>query len=240
MEEYTLKEESAEDIYTSVDSVWPQNNRWYNYTHKCIIQFVLSSLKNRLKQTSLYLNAGSGGSTYNLPGNCFHVDIAENLIQMFPNHFIASIESLPFSNNVFDATICVGSVINYCDVVKSITELTRTLKPGGYLVLEFERSNTGELWGTKEYGKSSTIQKYEYLGHTHTLFLYSEHIIKQLLQKNGLHIIRYHRFHCLSALVNRITKHEEASGRFSCFDPLFLPISYFTAHNIILLCKKVL
>lgn len=232
------QEEHTEDIYTSMNSVWPENNRWYDYTHKKIIEFVLASLQNRLDKSSTYLNAGSGGSVYDLPGICYHVDIAKNLIYKLPNHVVASIENLPFSNNTFHAEICVGSVLNYCDVFKSIQEIARTLKPEGYLVLEFERSNTGELWGTKEYGKSATVQKYEYMGHLHTLFLYSENLVIKILKENNLDVIKLLRFHNLSALVNRITGREEMSGQFARFDPLLMPISYLTAHNVILLCRK--
>lgn len=233
-----MQEESAEEIYKSVNSVWPQNNRWYDYTHQRIIKFILLSLKNRLNEYSIYLNAGSGGSLYDIPGICYHADIAENLICHFPNYVVASIEQLPFPNSYFDAIICVGSVLNYCDAVQSICELTRTLKPSGYLVLEFERSNTGELLGTEEYGKGATFQKYEYMNHIHTLCLHSEHLIIDLLHERGMQIIRGQRFHCLSALMNRLTKQEEPSGRFGRFDPIFFPVSYFIAHNIIMLCKK--
>lgn len=233
-----MREESTEEIYKAMNSVWPQNNRWYDYTHRRIVQFVLSSLKSRLNEWSTYLNAGSGGSTYNLPGICYHADIAENLICHFPNYVVASIESLPFSNTYFDAAICVGSVLNYCDAVQGICELVRTLKPGGYLILEFERSNTGELWGSKEYGKGATFQKYEYMGHIHTLCLYSERIIVELLQGCGMRMIKCQRFHSLSALINRITKQEEPSGWFGRFDAILSPVSYFMAHNTIMLCKK--
>lgn len=233
-----MLEESAEEIYKSVNSVWPQNNRWYDYTHQRIIKFILLSLKNRLNEHSLYLNAGSGGSTYDLPGICCHVDITENLICHFPNHVVASIENLPFPNSHFDATICVGSVLNYCDAVQSIRELTRTLKSGSYLVLEFERSNTGELWGTQEYGKGATFQKYEYMGHIHTLCLYSERLIAELLRGYGMQILKCQRFHCLSALINRLTKQEETSGRFGRFDLILSPVSYLMAHNTIMLCRK--
>ena len=235
-----MQEKSTEEIYNSVSIVWPQNNRWYDYTHKKIIQFILASLKNRLNERSVYLNAGSGGSTYDIPGTCYHVDIAENLICHFPNYVVASIENLPFPDSHFDAIICVGSVLNYCDATQSIHELTRTLKPGGYLVLEFERSNTGELWGTKEYGKGGTFQKYEYMGYIHTLCLYSERLIINLLQGYGMQIVRRQRFHCLSAVINRLTKQEEASGWFGQCDVMFSPVSYLMAHNIIMLCKKKL
>lgn len=230
--------EKTKEIYSSMNNVWPENNRWYNYTHNIIIDFIESNLSNKLNNQSLYLNAGSGGSTYNLSGKCFHVDIAENLIKSFPYHYVASIENLPFSNSMFDATICVGSVINYCSALESITELSRTLKRGGYLIIEFERSNTAELWFDKEYSKKITMQRYEYLNHTHTLWLYEEKYIQKLLEKSGLRVIKYKRFHNLSSLINRITHQEEMSGQFSKYDKIFSPISYFMAHNIIMICRK--
>lgn len=234
------EEESAEEIYTALKSVWPEKNRWYDYTHQQIIQFVSSTLQQKLRVSDKYMNAGSGGSTYDIPGACYHVDVVENLIKCFPNHAVASIEMLPYPDAVFDATICVGSVINYCDLANSIRELARTLKPEGYLVLEFERSNTGELWGTKDYGAGATVQKYEYLGHIHKLWLYSERLVVQLLKENGLDVIKKRRFHCLSALANRVTRHEESSGRFGHFDPIMRPVSYMMAHNVIMLCQKLL
>lgn len=230
--------ESTKDIYSSVTSVWPENDRWYDYTQKCIMNFIKKYLTPKLTQESVYLNAGSGGSEYDLPGICHHVDIAENLIKQFPRFTVASIENIPPQDCSFDAAICVGSVINYCDAVKSVSELSRLIKHDGYLILEFERSNTGELWFTKEYGRTTTRQQYYYMGHTHTLWLYSENVIVNILKERGFSIVKRKRFHSVSALINRITCQEEYSGRFSKFDPLALPFSYLTAHNVIMLCKK--
>lgn len=233
-----MENESAKEIYSSMENVWPENDRWYDYTHNTIVKFIEDNLANKLFHQNIYLNAGSGGSVYSLSGTCYHVDIAENLIQSFPHHYVTSVENLPFSNAMFDATICVGSVINYCSALESITELARTLKKGGYLIIEFERSNTAELWFSKEYKKQITMQKYEYLNHTHTLWLYEEQYMRKLLKENGLNVIKYKRFHNFSALVNRITKKEEMSGKFCKYDGLFSLISYYMAHNIIMLCKK--
>lgn len=231
--------ESPKDIYSSMDSVWPDNDRWYNYTHNFILEFIKRYLAPKLSQESFYLNAGSGGTVYDIQGICHHVDIAENLICEFKNHTVASVENLPFEKDVFDAVICVGSVLNYCDAVISIKEISRVLKKGGYLVLEFERSNTGELLFTSEYGKNSTKQQYDYMGHTHTLWLYSEKMITQILNKCKLSVVKIERFHCVSALANRVFHQEEQSGKFAHYDVLFKPISYLLAHNTILLCKKL-
>ncbi len=231
--------ESPKDIYSSMNSVWPENNRWYNYTHKVILDFINKYFAPQLSQESCYLNAGSGGTAYDIQGICHHVDIAENLICEFEKYTVASVENLPFEKDVFDAVICVGSVLNYCDAIRSIKEISRVMKKGGYLVLEFERSNTGELLFTSEYGKNITKQQYNYMGHIHTLWLYSEKMISKILNDCGLLILKKERFHCISALVNRISHQEEQSGKFAHYDIWFKPISYLLAHNTILLCKKL-
>lgn len=101
--------ESPKDIYSSMICVWSDDDRWYNYTHKYILDFLSNNLAPKLSQKSVFLNFGSGGSEYDLQGSCHHLDIAENLISKFDR----------------------------------------------YLILEYERSNTGELWLTSEYGKKS-------------------------------------------------------------------------------------
>lgn len=233
-----MKKESTHEIYSSMENVWPESSHWYDFTHKQIINFIEDTLNSKLTNASLYLNAGSGGSEYNILGTCYHLDIVENLINGFPNHYVASIENMPFRDNMFDAIICVGSVLNYCSAMESINELTRVLKPGGFLILEFERSNTAELWLNKEYGKNATLQNYEYLNHTHSLWLYAENYIKELLYQNDTSVIKQNRFHNLSAAINRITKNEELAGKFGKFDSIFLPVSYFMSHNMIMLCQK--
>lgn len=234
-----MEVESTQEIYSKMNNVWPDNNRWYDYTHDYILNFISKYLASKLSQNSVYLNAGSGGSEYDLQGICHHVDIAENLICKFERYTVASIEDLPLKSEMFDAVICVGSVLNYCDAVSSIKEMARVTKQGGYLVLEFERSNTGELWFTSEYGKNTTKQQYDYMGHIHTLWLYSEKMIIEILNECGLSLVKRERFHCISALANRITHKEEYSGKYAKYDILIRPLSYFLAHNTILLCKKL-
>lgn len=234
-----MDSENPKDIYSSMSCVWPDDNRWYNYTRKYIVDFIAQNLAPRLSQESVFLNAGSGGSEYNLRGICHHVDIAENLINKFKLYTVTSIEKMPFEDNSFNSAICVGSVLNYCDAVTSLRELSRVIKHGGYLILEYERSNTGELWLTSEYGKNTTKQQYNYMGHTHTLWLYSEKVVEQILKECGLDIIKRERFHCISALVNRITHEEEYSGKFARYDTWVKPLSYLMAHNIIVVCQKL-
>lgn len=133
-----METENTEKIYSSLNNVWPQNNSWYSHLHKMIIRYVENNLNRILHTNSKYLNAGSGGSTYNLPGICYHIDIAANLIKDLPNAYVASIEKIPFEDNFFDSIICVGSVINYCSALESISEFSRVLKKEEYLFLNLK------------------------------------------------------------------------------------------------------
>lgn len=234
-----METSNTKDIYSSMNKVWPDNNPWYDYLHQSIISFVEEKLSQNLTDKNIYLNAGSGGSTYQLPGTCYHVDIAPNLIQHLTHSYVASIENLPFENNTFSAVICVGSVINYCSALESISEFSRVLKSGGYLILEFERSQSAELWFSKAFNKNATIQKYNYLKNVHTLWLYSEAYISNILTQNQFIIIDKKRIHSISAVINKVLKNEKIAGKFGHFDNLFYPISYYTAHNVIFKCQKL-
>lgn len=234
-----MQTQGTKEIYSTLEKVWPDNNAWYSYLHSTIINFIEHNLNKRLYPKNIYLNAGSGGSIYNLPGICYHVDIAANLIENLPNSYVASVEALPFENTFFDAIICVGSVINYCSALESISEFSRTLKQGGFLVLEFERSQSAELWFSKDFGKYATLQQYHYLGDIHNLWLYSEAYVVKLLKEAHFKIICKKRIHSLSTIVNKFTKNENYAGRFGRYDKFLSPISYVSAHNIIMICQKV-
>ncbi len=56
---------------------------------------------------------------------------------------------MPFNNLFFDNILCVGSVLNYCDALTALSELSRVLKPNGNLILEYESS-----WGFEYLHKS--------------------------------------------------------------------------------------
>lgn len=234
-----MQTQGTKEIYSALDKVWPDNNIWYSYLHNTIIDFVQSNLKNLLSSESVYLNAGSGGSTYNLHGTCYHVDIAANLIADLPHSYVASVEALPFENAFFDTIICVGSVLNYCSALESISEFARTLKKGGFLVLEFERSQSAELWFSKDFCKYATLQQYSYLGDMHNLWLYSESYIIKLLKEANFNIINKKRIHSLSAIINKFTQNENYAGQFGHYDKFFSAFSYLSAHNIIMLCEKM-
>lgn len=232
-------EKQTQKLYNEMKCIWPIDNSWYNYTHSQILEFINNN-KGIYKATDKVLNAGSGGTEYDIDGDMYHVDLATNLINHLPNSFTSSVEDMPFSNDFFNSAICVGSVINYCNALTAISEISRVLQTGGYLTIEYERSLTGELFLKSGYGKNSIKQVYSFNNQSnHNLWLYSDKYINLILQENGFNIIDSKLFHSLSALKNRFLDDEIKSGYASKYDK-YIPywLAYRIAHNRIVLCKK--
>lgn len=74
-------ERHVQSQYNSVLSVWPNGNAWYDYTKKVIYDFIMSNAA--ITPDMKILNAGSGGSTYGITEEMYHVDLAERQIEKF-------------------------------------------------------------------------------------------------------------------------------------------------------------
>lgn len=222
-------------------SAWPQKNIWHDYTYFQIKKYIEYKYASYLKNESKILNIGSGGTTYAIKGVLYHLDIAEELIKNLDNAFVGNAEKMPFDDEFFDNIICVGSVINYCNAMSLISEAYRTLKLQGYIVLEFERSNSGEFIFTNKHNVSVFPKWYEYNDQDHMLWMYSEEYILSLLKAYNFEIIDIHRFHILSALANRFIKLNDKNlpiiikmDKYSRF------LSKIIAHNTIIIAKKLI
>ena len=231
-------EKRIQSQYNSMTSVWPNDNSWYDYTKKIIHEFIESNAV--ITHGMKILNAGSGGSTYGITEEMYHVDLADKQIQKFHRYYVSSIEHMPFEDSFFNLVICVGSVINYNDALSVISEISRVMTPKSKLILEYERSLTGELLFKKGYGKSANIQLYNYNGqNSHKLWLYSDKYIETLLLTAGLKVEKSILFHSLSAVYNRIHNNEIKAGKFgSCDSKIPRFIKKYIAHNRILFCSK--
>jgi SAM-dependent methyltransferase len=241
-----LNREEIRAKYNSIDEIWDKSDHWNAHSRRNIELYVekLQTIieKKSGNQLLSILNAGSGGDDYGLSryGSHVHVDVAENLLKNCDNFVVASIEDLPFEDNSFDVCLCVGSVINYCDAIKSLSELARTLKVGGQLLLEFESSKSHEFIFSCNFDKPATIVKTFYNGTLEHIWVYSPSFILKNLELNRLTVIEDRRFHLLSPLLYKITKSETLSARFACVDPYLRQVPYLqnVSANVILLCEK--
>lgn len=226
-------------LYNAAKETWPKNDPWHTYTHNYTTWKVQSYLKT-LSPKAMVLNAGAGDTRYCASATIYDVDIAEDKLKNSPHPFVASIESLPFPDDFFDCVICVGSVLNYCDLYASLSELIRVLVPNGILCVEYERSQSAEFLLTKNYKANVFSKIYNYNGQQHRLWLYSDTYVLNFLKQQHIDIMRRDYFHGISSLAARFTKDEFSASKFAIYDryvPWLLKIS---AHNCLLWGKKLI
>lgn len=217
---------------------WPEHDPWHTQTFAAIQTVVEKWLSEYSSTEMQILNAGSGGTEYKTQSELVHLDIVERFISQFKNYLVGSIESIALPDSFMDGVICVGSVINYADAQCAIAEFSRVLKAGGFLILEYERSDSAEFLWTGQHSKYLFPQSYQYNGQTHLLWMYSEKHMRQMLERYQFVIREQKRLHSLSSLLYRMGVPEERAARYAKFDQLFQPFSRPIAHNQILLAMK--
>lgn len=231
-----LSQKEIEDFYRQVNNVWPDNDKWHD-----ISQLEIQKYIHRFCFTNCtILNAGSGGNNYGLTNEMIHVDIAENKIKNTKKYYVCSIENMPFQNESFDVIICVGSVLNYCDAVKAINEMSRVLKPGGILILEFENSYSFEFMKTAAYKTNASIITTNYFNKPHKMWVYSPNYISKILSKEKMIVKDVRTFHILSSLSYYYNRNENKAAKYASLDKIFRHIPIIRKHsgNIILFAKK--
>ena len=233
-----FKIEDIKKYYDEADEIWPISDKWHKKTNTTILRYLKTI---RWSPDSYVLNAGSGGSDYGLPYRFHHVDISSNRMDDIPLFTRANIEHLPFDNATFDNCICVGSVLNYCDAVAALSELSRVLKTNGELVLEFENSWGYRYRGTKDYGVSASVVTIDFRNTAHTQWIYSDKYISSLCAQYGFAMISKKNFHILSSLVLSLSKDETRASRYFYLDNVtaFMPLLSRHGNNIIYRLKKV-
>ena len=226
------------DYYNAVKSVWPDNEPWYQHTIKEIDSFIR---RHPFNINDVILNAGCGDSKYQIHGFVYNVDIAEEKIKNKSNSMVSSIEQLPFDSHFFDGIVCVGSVINYCDPLKAISELSRVLRPHGKLIIEFESSASYEYFGTHIFSKDVELVFPTYQGHPHKIWVYSPDYIKMILNQFGFRVIKECYFHILSTLSYYFYRNEDKASKLAFLDPVARLSAPIRKHgcNVIMECIKL-
>lgn len=233
--------EEVAEKYNSLTTIWDKNDKWHFWTYRMITKFI-SQFKNKYSNKGSFkiLNAGSAGNSYGFnEKDVLHIDIADEKIAHLENKIIGSVESLPVKDCQYNLVLCVGSVLNYCDPVKTINEFNRVLENNGYLILEFENSNTLELIGKNEFNKKAVWADTFYFGQEQ-IWYYSTNYIMELLCINGFHLIQKDISHIISPLIYRYTKSEKIASLFCRLDNIFkrLPFIRNVSSNTILLLQK--
>jgi SAM-dependent methyltransferase len=233
-----LNQDEIKKFYNDISDIWPESNLWYKYTRKVIQKFLI---KHKFSEGTYVLNAGSAGNNYSLPYRFHHIDISEKKLKNIKNATITSVEDLPFQNQKFDNCLCVGSVLNYCDAVKAISELSRVLKRKGKLILEFESSHGFEYKNKEVYGTPANIISVSYMSAIHSQWLFSFEYIKKIILAHNMKILKVKTYNIISAWHLRKYGDENKAATYAKFDMILQWLPYFRNHgnNIIMLCEKL-
>ena len=232
-----LDQEKIKLFYNSVSNVWGNHDPWHDYSQEVITSYIKH--KDIFKD-SIVLNAGSAGNTYGIVcRSMYHVDIADEKIKNIDNAVIASIEKMPFDNLFFDNILCVGSVLNYCDALTALSELSRVLKPNGNFILEYESSWGFEYLHKDCYKKDACIITTEYIEKEHNQWLYSPKYIEKILKICNFNIIQKYPFHISDGLSSKFLD-DQSAIYWVKIDKLLCKFPFFKEHgnNIILHCVK--
>jgi SAM-dependent methyltransferase len=182
------------------------------------------------------LNAGSGGSDYEIANPMVHLDLAAERITHFPNYVIGDISNIPATEAFFDIVLCVGSVLNYANPILGIREFQRVLRPGGLLILEYERSGSPEYWS--KHGPSAACVRVEtFYGDVKTqLWAYGDQFIDGLLTMHSFRTIKELRFHGISSLALALTGCPDLASHCVMGDEFFAnrwPIRYLASNRML-------
>lgn len=211
-----------ESFYRRQKQGWPLHDKWHEHSHNMIYQFVNQKVNQYGRKRKMkILNCGSGGTTYGIDYDMYHLDIIKEKIDMFPHWKVGSADNIPYPDEMFDLVICVGSVIDYCDGKKALENLCRVLKQGGILLLEFENSYSAEYLLEKQFGRDMAMEVSEYFKEKHYYWVYSLPFVARTLHQHGVHIKEIKHIHIVSALLYRIFGSGNIAGRLGWLDKRF-------------------
>ena len=144
---------------------------------------------------------------------------------------------MPYPDGYFDIVLMAGCVISYCEADKAIRELARVLKPGGYLVVDYERTGSAVLPFFLR-NRDVFQGRYKYMGKPHRSYLYSDKYILRLFDENNFHVLQSMRFNSLYALWDPLPQF--FIGKFYSKDVILSNKTFWSryAHNQILLAVK--
>jgi len=237
-----LDPDDVKKMYDEMACIWPESDQWHTYTYKYMCAYLKREIPQfGTKNTTKILNAGSAGNTYGICGEHYHVDICYSKISHLEHAFEASIESLPHENNSFDGCICMGSVINYCDAAQAIFELSRVIRPGGFLIFDFEQSGSLQFIYSETLDKNAIIVDTFNSGKKDRLWVYSIKYILSLLESVGFAVQKKECFHIFSSLMMKFLGNENKAAIFGKFDAIakHIPLIRKRSCNVILTCQKL-
>lgn len=204
MKPYSRKGISIDDMQYRYDVPVFLEDSWHLKTEDRTNKIVCSAL-SRIVSGGLVLNVGSG--SYRIPAphlNQVCLDLFRTPLHGQPAAVCGNAEKLPFRGDAFDAVVCVGEVIAYCDPIEVMKEASRTIKPGGVFVVDFGSTDSARFLLTKVRGRFADIVTVPYNGTAEKTWVYNYRYMRGILESCSFRIIKTFGTHAWSSLVYRM------------------------------------
>jgi SAM-dependent methyltransferase len=193
----------AKLAYGLMEHPWPATDIWSTYTKRSIGAFVREVVP---PTDGLIFNAGCGGNDYGLSGRgpCVNLDISLRQCRGLPAAVVGDVEHIPFPDDLFDLTLCVGAVLNYVQPEKAIPELVRVTKPGGLIVVDFESSYSAEIMFSEQWAKRRSVIERMYVDHMDKTYLFSPGHIREIFEQSRSTVLATRGYHIATAMWERV------------------------------------
>ncbi len=229
----------AKVSYDQMEHVWPPGDPWSEHTKANIDAFV----RRVVPAGNLTIfNAGCGGNDYGLPPSAItaNMDISFRQCRTLPRALVGDVETIPFPDNAFDVTICVGAVINYVRAEVAIPELIRVTRPGGLTLVDFESSFSAEIMFSRNWAKPTSVIERLYIDHMDKTHLYSLAHVRALFERSDSRLIESQGYHTATALWERVFRKALIPRAAFAIDPFTSRVPGFRAlaSSILVACRK--
>ena len=222
-----------------MDQIWPASDRWSRHTQRNITRLIDRFVA---ADHQIVLNAGCGDNEYALSSRlaCVNVDISMRQCRSLRHAVVADVEALPFHDSCFQATVCVGAVLNYVEPYNAIPELIRVTRPRGLILVDFETTHTAELLFSSHWGRRVSVVERNYAGKLDKTFLFSAEYIRQILTQYGADVFATRRYHTSTAIWHRVFSNTRLPHAIVACDGWLsrVPGVSNLASNVIFACRK--
>lgn len=225
--------------FRHVKVIYSETDQWNSHVLKRNISYIEKISKAFSNAT--ILNVGSGGYSLGITGSHhIHIDIVEHHIRGIECAVVASAEKLPIIDGCAELCVCVGSVLNYCNLVLCLHEFLRVLSHSGELIIHIEISDSFEFLNTNAFRKDVDIVDTFYNHSRERVIVYSTSYIMRSLWEIGFDVISVEHVHIFSALAYLFTRNERLSSLFARLDVFAARIPFVRnfSDSIIIHCKK--
>ncbi len=236
-----LPKSEVQQFYNARKLIRSPDDIWSNHSYAEIDRF-LDCIPTE-SYSGFGLNAGSADIGFGIErsaSDVIYLDIAYNLLPIDALSVGGDVERLPFPECGFDFILSVGAVLNYVDAAVTIAEFGRALKSGGFLILQFETTQSLEFIGTNTFRRSAEIVWTKYDGKQHRQWVYSRAYIFNILRANGFSILRKQHYHIASPIFLRLEWLNIGMKYIFALDHWLnvTPLARFS-ESVIILAKKV-